>query len=244
MVYLSATIYFMLTALGTNASRLKGTFRHAYGLPKDEMNKLTLANFSDSSDIGCGRRCSRYPGCTSFSLAPGLCMLMTARRNVRHEQGGMDFYVNYEVESSCFQETGTNGGKPFNLSSAYYASYHPISKVRLFYDSNKNYFRGLEVKHGSDIAHTGKMIGFVEECQLGNNEFIQRLEYSIYQWPSDGGTAIPVFGCIALITTHKTCGPYGNLCGSMIIVEGHHLLYIKGRHGIGFDKLSLAFEFC
>ena len=226
--------------LETNASRLKGTYLPAYGLPTNEMNSLTLTKYPDTSEIGCARLCSRYPGCTSFTLAPGLCTLMTARHNVRREQGGADFYLVKEIEPSYIQEAGRVAGTPFNLSSAYYASYHPISRIRLYYDDNSTFITGLEVKHGSDVARTGYGNRVMEECQLMEGEFIQRWEYSIYLYRD----FFPVIGCNTLVTAHKTCGPYGSLCGSMHALEGYRLLYIAGRNGAGFDQLSLGFDSC
>ena len=164
----------------TDASRPQSTFLRAYDLPAEEMNNLTVAKFTEPSDIGCARLCSRYPGCTSFSLAPGLCALMTARQNVRRQQGGADFYIIKEAEPSCFQEAGTFRAQPFNLSSGYYAAYHPITRIRLYYDDNSTYLHGLDVEHGSEVARTGKREGVIEECQLMDGEFIQRWEYSAH----------------------------------------------------------------
>ena len=167
-------------------------------------------------------------------------MLMTARKNVRHEQGGVDFYVINEVAQTCTQESGTNGGVPFNISSAYYASYHPITRIRLYYVNDRKYPQGLEVQHGSDVAHAGFLTGPLYECALMNNEFIQRWEYSVHMFIGD----TPVFGCITLITTHKTYVPYGNAYGTMRTLEGYHLLYIAGKSGTLTDRLSLAFDSC
>ena len=236
-------INFMLITyvLEANASWHKGTFQPAYGLPIEEMNNLTLAKFPEPSEIGCARLCSRYPGCTSFTLAPGLCTLMTARHNGRREQGGVVFYITKEVNPTCVPKSGSFGGTPFDLSSAYYASYHQITKISLYYHSNGTFLRGLEVEHGKDKAFTGQMTDQVYECIFMKNEFIQRWEYSTHMLKGD---AVPVHGCVTLITTHKTCGPYGDACGSMKALEGYHLLYVAGRSGVGLDQVYLAFESC
>ena len=242
MVSVTVIINLLLIAcvLEANALWRKGIFWPENGLPLEELNNLTLVKFNGSSDIGCARRCTRYPGCTPFSLAPGLCTLMTAQHSVRREQRGVDFYIVNEVVQTCNQESGTDGGDPFNLSSAYYASYHQITRIRLCYDGNRKYPKGLEVQHGSDVAHAGYLNGPLYECLLMNNEFIQQWKYSIHMYADD----IPVFGCITLITTHKTCGPYGNACGTISTLEGYHLLCIAGRSGLAFDCLALVFDSC
>ena len=243
MAFVSVTLRLVLMACvyGVNASRLKGTYRPVYGLPTAEMNNLTLAKYPETSEIGCARLCLRYTACTSFSLAPGLCTLMMARTNVRREVGGMDFYIINEVETpDCVQEAGSIGGSPFNLSSAYYASYHFITGIRLYYTLNDLFLRGLEVEHGSDVASVGSVTDRTYECLLATNEFIQRLEYSQYYL---NPTTI-VFGCITLVTTHKTCGPYGNECGPTNALGGYKLLYFAGRNWDAFDQLSLAFDSC
>ena len=63
--------------LRINALSFKTNFRRAHGLPVEEMNDLTLAKFPESSNIGCACLCSSYLQCTSYSLATGLCTLMT-----------------------------------------------------------------------------------------------------------------------------------------------------------------------
>ena len=80
----------------------------------------------------------------------------------------------------------------------------------------------------------------MEECQLMEGEFIQIWEYSIYLVRDN----FPVVGCITLVTTHKTCGPYGDSCASMQALQGYHLLYIAGKRGSIIDRLSLAFDLC
>ena len=241
----SVTVIFNLLliacVLEANAFWRKGTFWHDHGLPLEELNNLTLAKFNGSSDIGCARRCTRYPGCTSFSLAPGLCTLMTARHNVKREPGGVDFYIVRSIEPNCVEEGGTLDGTPFNFSSAYYASYHQITKIRLYYDRNERYLQGLEVHHGNAMAQIGLETSHVHECLLQNNEFIQKWYYStLSMWST------PVLQCISLETTHKTCGPYGNSCFYMVNLRGNDLLYISGHfHENGaFERLSLAFDSC
>ena len=224
--------------LRINALRFKTNFRRAHGLPLEEMNDLTLTKFPESSNIGCACVCSSYLQCTSYSLATRLCTLMTARRNVTRDQAGVDFYFLKEVDPTCVKEDGSDGGGPFDLSSAYYASYHQITRIRLYYDDDSIYLRGLEVEHGSDVAQTGILTSIMEECHLMVDVFMQRWEYSIsvYEYPS--------LGCMTLITTHKTCGPFGDSCGAMSTLEGYHLLYIAGRGGLLIDRLSLAFDSC
>ena len=242
MAFVSIALRLVLITivLRINVLSLKKNFRRAHGLPVEEMNNLTLAKFPESSNINCACLCSSYLRCTSYTLASGLCMLMTARHNVRREQGGVNFYIVKEVAQTCTQENGTDGGDPFNLSSAYYASYHQITRIRLYYDGNRKYPKGLEVQHGSDVAHAGSLNGPLYECLLMNNEFIQGWKYSIHMFAKDN----PVFGCITLITTHKTCGPYGSACGTMSTLEGYHLLYIAGKSGLAFDRLAPAFDSC
>ena len=242
MAFVSITLRLVLITivLRINALSLKKTFDRAHDLPVEQMIDLTLAKFPESSNTDCACLCSSYLQCTSHALASGLCVLMTARQNVRREQGGVDFYIINEVAPTCPQESGTNGGEPFNLSSAYCASYHPITRIRLYYVNDTKYPQGLEVQHGSDVAHTGFLNGPLYECDLMNNEFIQRWEYSVHMFDGE----YPVLGCITLITTHKTCGPYGNAYGTMSTLEGYHLLYIAGRRGYGFDRLTLLFDSC
>ena len=50
--------------------------------------------------------------------------------------------------------------------------------------------------------------------------------------------------CNTLVTTHKTCGPFGTSCTTIEALEGYNLLYITGGMGNAFDHLSLAFVSC
>ena len=240
MLFINATLPLVLILFCANALGLTKRFQKAH--VSEGVSNLTLAKFPGSSDIGCARLCSRYPGCISFSLAPGLCTLLSAWHNVKREKGGVT-YIMKEVEPTCVQVTGTNGGDPFNLSSAYYASYHQITSIRFSY-SNRNMhgYRplGMEVHHGNDVGRTGYLNGDIEECQLSEGEFIQRWEYSTYMYRG----ITPVVRCNTLVTTHKTCGPFGTSCGTMEALEGYHLLYIAGRESNAFDRLSLAFASC
>ena len=238
-VRIALRLVLLTIVLRINALSLKKTFHRASGLPVEEMNNLTLAKFPESSNIGCARLCSSYLQCTSYSLATGLCTLMTARQNIRRDQAGVDFFFMKEVDPICIKEAGSNGGDPFNLSSAYYASYHQITRIRLYYEVFETYVMGIEVEHGSDVAHAGSLTGTMEECYLMVDEFIQGWEYSTYSL-----YGIPALGCMTLFTTHKTCGPYGDACGTMSTLEGYHLLYIAGKSGTLIDRLSLAFDSC
>ena len=110
LAYVNATLQLVLIALGTKAAILKGTFQRAFGI--EEMENLILAKFSELSEAGCARLCSRYPGCISFSLEPGLCTLMTAWHNVGREQEGVTFYIMKKVEPACIQEGGRKRKPP------------------------------------------------------------------------------------------------------------------------------------
>ena len=178
MLIIYATLHLVLILFCGNALGLTKRFQKAH--VSEGVNNLTLAKFHGSSDIGCAHLCSCYPGCIAFSLTPGLCTLLSAWHNVRREQGGVT-YIMKEFEPGCIQESGGNGGAPFNLSSAYYASYHQITSIRFSYgDTKKRGYRpiGLEVHHGNNVARTGNMDGDIEECQLMDGEFILRWEYS------------------------------------------------------------------
>ena len=97
----------------------------------------------------------------------------------------------------------------------------------------------FQVHHGDAVASTGHLTGVMHSCTLMDGEFIQRLEYTIHMKHNK----IPVFRCITLISTHKTCGPYGKQCGSTDgALEGYNLLYISGRSAMCFDSLTLAFQ--
>ena len=240
ILFVNTTLQLVLMLFCANTLGLTKRFQKVHN--SEGVSNLTLAKFPGSSNIGCARLCFRYPGCTSFSFALGLCTIWSTWHNVRREQGGVT-YIMKEVVPSCIQEGGENGGHLFNLSSAYYASYHQITSIRFSYGNTHQYgYRpiGLEVHHGTDVAHTGNMNGDIEECQLMDGEFIQSWEYSTYMYR---GIA-PVIRCNTLVTTHKTCGPYGTSCGTMEALEGYHLLYIAGRRGNAFDRLSLAFDAC
>ena len=237
MPFINATLQLVLLLLITNALELKRRFQYSH--VSEGVNDLTVAKFPESSHIGCARLCSRYPGCISFSLASGLCTLLTAWHSVRLEQGGATFIMK-EVEPSCLQEGGSNGGAAFNFSSAYYASYQQITRIRISYRGGR--MNGLEVHHGNNMEQTGLMNGVIRECKLMDGEFIQRWDYSIYKWKG----RFNVVRCNTLVTTHKTCNPapYGTSCGTMKALEGYHLLYVAGRRLGGFDRISLAFDSC
>ena len=87
MLVIYATLHLVLILFCGNALGLTKRFLKAH--VSEGLNNLTLAKFPGSSDIGCTRLCSRYPGCIAFSLAPGLCTLLSAWHNVRREQGSV-----------------------------------------------------------------------------------------------------------------------------------------------------------
>ena len=240
MLIIYASLHLVLILFCGNALELTKRFQKAH--VSEGLNNLTLAKFPGSSDIGCARLCSRYPECIAFSLAPELCTLLSVWHNVRREEGGVT-YLMKGFEPGCIQESGGNGGSPFNLSSAYYASYHQITSIRFSYGNTyKRGYRpiGLAVHHGNNVARTGNMNGDIEECQLMEGEFIQRWEYSKYMYKGK----IPVIRCNTLVTTHQTCGPFGTSCGTMEALEGYNLLYVAGGLGNAFDRLFLAFVSC
>ena len=224
-------------------------FFHATGLLQDEMEDSTLGTVSADSAIMCAQHCSQKPQCNSFRLdTTRSCRLMTAHHKVTSEQGGLDFYVSSEclahIQPGCIVDDATDRGNSFNLSSAYFASYHPITKIRLSYHPSGWFMKGIEVHHGDEVHSAGPLSEPMFECELMEGEFVQKWEYFIAPC---GGYNIPVIGCATLHTTTKTCGPYpyDYVCGSESrVLEGHNLLYIAGRKGLCFDSLALGFESC
>ena len=70
---------------------------------------------------------------------------MTIRKEVTRVPEGLEFYFATVVDSTCFKSVGSSGGDPFDLSTAYLVSYHPMTEILLYYDDNDFYLRGLEV---------------------------------------------------------------------------------------------------
>ena len=103
MLFVNATLQLVLILFCANALGLTKRFEKAH--VSEGVNNLTLAKLPGSSDIGCARLCSRYPGCTSFTLALGWCKLLSAWHNAGREQGGVTYFMK-EVEPSCIQVAG------------------------------------------------------------------------------------------------------------------------------------------
>ena len=99
-------------------------------------------------------------------------------------------------------------------------------------------FYSLEVSFGtSQIGLIGAMTGYVGDCVLSLGEIVTRVEIYQYQPPFTAG--------LKFITSLKTCGPYGLFDETKaVIVAGNQLLFVYGRKGGIFDKLSFAFDRC
>ena len=73
---------------------------------------------------------------------------MTVDKDVQRVPEGLGFYftVGLPVDATCFQTAGTDGGDPFDLSAAYFESYHQMTEIHLYYDSQLKYVQGMEVR--------------------------------------------------------------------------------------------------
>ena len=54
----------------------KRKYVHGSGLPVDEMVPAILTEVSDTSDISCARLCNRHANCSSFTLDPGMLLVL------------------------------------------------------------------------------------------------------------------------------------------------------------------------
>ena len=90
---------------------------------------------------------------------------MTIRKEVMRVPEGLEFYFPPVVDSSCFKSVGLSGGHPFDLSSVYLVSYHPMTEILLHYDDDGFYLQGLEVMK---ILMTLMMVIFVSSEAKGS----------------------------------------------------------------------------
>ena len=90
------------------------------------------------------------------------------------------------------------------------------------------YESGLEGKKGrTDISGS---------CILEGNERITTVTvYTTY--------AGRIVQGVELLTTLKTCGPFGTPSAHIYVVSGHQLLYVSGRKGSLMDGMSFHFDY-
>ena len=78
------------------------------------------------------------------------------------------------------------------------------------------------------------------ECIMSPGEFITGIiTHTVILWKK-----FPVLAGITFVTTHKTCGHYGQVSDNKNEAWGHMLLYVNAKTGGGFDKLEFIFDFC
>ena len=84
----------------------------------------------------------------------------------------------------------------------------------------------------SHVIMEGQTSSDVGECVLEENEYITRVDVDHTH----------VKETIKFITTRKTCGPFGPMNENAVTsYEGRRLLFMFGRKGARFDKISFAF---
>ena len=235
-------IIILFTAIiNVNAGRIK--FVETSGLPLSEVSGLTLQTFSSDEDsVVCGRQCVRLTACKAFLKHNGNCTLLSDPSAVITPGSGIEFFMKLRPVAGCFRRIGGFGGPSFDLSSAYSPNDdYEISRVRVFYSSNRRQMIGIELTYGGvTVVSAGDVSGVEEgDCRLVAGETIDQIRNSIDLRHGNK----PVVASVTFITALQTCGPYG-IGTQTEVTYGHQLLYIKGGAGAVVDRINLAFETC
>ena len=83
----------------------------------------------------------------------------------------------------------------------------------------------------------GGVTATIGDCVISDGEIVNTVEIVQNSPPFTGG--------MKFITNLKTCGPYGLFDESKkIVLAGDQLLFVYGRKGGVYDRMSLAFGYC
>ena len=95
----------------------------------------------------------------------------------------------------------------------------------------------LQMVYGGRIrAHSGTSVDTY--CDLNSTELV----HQVTVYATRNRNNYYVVGGVELVTTYKTCGPYGVVTQDNVTFSGYQLMYASGAYGHMFDRLRLHFE--
>ena len=96
----------------------------------------------------------------------------------------------------------------------------------------------MSVAYASGQEGTAGASSTEETCALEDKERITTV--TAYTRPYGAGK---IGQGLELLTTQRTCGPYGTVSADIEVVGGHQLLYVTGKMGGLMDGMELHFDY-